>query len=157
MIQPPNQGSLARMFASLAEGLAAEEDPTEGLIKERVKALQEAREAKDVKKWLRAAMPRTYRLPFCELHDYIISMRHEPEFGLEAPRGHAKTAIGCAGVALFNSLEQPDLFDYVLNVQGSEPKALSLNLGIKLELEQNEVLREVYGNQIGDDKWTDGL
>ena len=59
MIQPPNQGDLSRMFATLAEGLAAEEDPAEGLIKERVKALQEAREAQDIKKWLRAAMPRT--------------------------------------------------------------------------------------------------
>lgn len=157
MILPPNQGSLSQMFAQLAEGLGAPEDTAELQVQDRVQALRDARDAKDIKGWLKAAMPRTYRLPFCPLHDYIISMRHEPEFGLEAPRGHAKTAIGCAGVALYNSLEEPDRFDYVLNVQGSEPKALSLNLGIKLELEQNEVLREVYGNQIGDDKWTDGL
>ncbi len=153
MITPPNVGNLAQMFAEVAAGLRVQVDP----IDRRIKALQEAREAKDIKGWLKAAMPRTYRLPYCALHDYIIDTRHVAEHALEAPRGHAKTAMGCAGIPLYQALEEPDTFDYYLNVQGSEPKALALNLGIKLELEQNEVLRAVYGDQVGSDKWTDGL
>lgn len=155
MIQqtPESRASLAKLVSQLAEGLLVQEDP----FKDRVRALQEARERKDIKAWLKAAMPRTYRLPFCELHDYIVETRNEPEHALEAPRGHAKTAMGCAGIPLYQALEEPQLFDYYLNVQGSEGKALALNLGIKLELEQNDVLREVYGDQVGPDKWTDGL
>ena len=153
MIASPHNAGLAAMFAEVAQGLMVAVDPLE----ERIKALQEARERKDIKGWLKAAMPRTYRLPYCPLHDYIIETRHEADNAIEAPRGHAKTAIGCAGIPLYQALEEPDTFDYYLNVQGTEPKALAINVGIRLELEQNEVLRAVYGNQIGDDKWTDGL
>ncbi len=152
-LQAPHLKGLSEMFAEIGQGILVEVDPLE----DRIRALQEAREAKDIKKWLKAAMPRTYRLDYCELHDYLVETRHEKEHGVEAPRGHAKTAMGCAGIPLYQSLEEPETFDYYLNVQGSEPKALSLNLGIKLEFEQNEVLRAVYGNQVGSDKWTDGL
>lgn len=157
MIQNPHQASLAQILGDVSEQMLVQVDP----IEDRIKALNEAREIKDpvekIKRWLRAAMPRTYGLPFCPLHDYLIETRHEPEHGVEAPRGHAKTSIGCSGIPIYQSLEEPDTFDYYLNVQGSEPKALSLNLGIKLEFEQNPVLRAVYGDQIGNDKWTDSL
>lgn len=112
---------------------------------------------KDILGWLRAISPRTYHLEPCELHEYQVQTRHEPESGLEAPRFHAKTAIGCAGIPLFQALEEPDLYDYVLNVQANDKKALAVNMGIKLELEQNRILRYLYGDQVGRDKWTDSL
>lgn len=112
---------------------------------------------KDILGWLRAVSPRTYHLPPCELHHYQVATRYELESGLEAPRFHAKTAIGCIGIPLFQSMEEPDHFDYYLNVQGNERKTLAVNLGIKLEIEQNQVLRLLYGDQIGRDKWTDSL
>lgn len=112
---------------------------------------------KDILGWLHAVSPRTYHLQPCELHEYQVATRHEPESGLEAPRYHAKTAIGCAGIPLFQALEEPELYDYYLNVQANEKKALALNMGIKLELEQNAVIRLLYGDQVGRDKWTDSL
>lgn len=148
-----NLADVMAMMADIAQGLLVEVDPLE----DRVKALQEARERKDILGWLKAAMPRSYLLPFSPLHHHLVKMRHEKEFGLEASRGSAKTAIGCVGLALYGGLEEPDLFDYFLNVQGTEKKALLVNLAIKLELQQNEVLRAVYGDQVGADKWTDSL
>jgi hypothetical protein len=112
---------------------------------------------KDVLGWLRAVSPRIYRLDFCDLHEYQVETRHVAESGLEAPRYHAKTAIGCSGIPLFGACEEPELFDYTLNVQANDKKALAVNMGIKLEFEQNRVLRYLYGNLIGDDKWTDSL
>ncbi len=111
----------------------------------------------NVKAWLKAAMPRSYTLAFSPLHQYLIDTRHEPDHGIEASRGSAKTSMGCVGLALYGGLVEPDRFDYFLNVQGTEKKALLVNLAIKLELEQNEVLRAVYSDQVGDDKWTDSL
>jgi hypothetical protein len=148
---PPPQ--MAQMLADVAAGLLAQVDSFD----DRVRALNEARERKDPLAWMKAAMPHAYRLPFCALHEYIVETRAERKHGLEAPRGHAKTAIGCVGLALYLGLEEHDRFDYFLNVQGSEPKALAVNLAIRLELEQNDVLRAVYGDLIGPDKWTDSL
>lgn len=135
--------------------------PAEALSEANVQARAEKAKRcaarKDVLGWLRAVSPRTYHLPPCELHEYQVATRHEPEAGVEAPRYHAKTAIGCAGIPLFGALEEPDLFDYFLNIQGNERKTLAVNLGIKLELEQNPVLHHLYGSQVGRDKWTDSL
>src|SRR5208282_5312328 len=112
---------------------------------------------KDILGWLQTVCPRIHHLPFCELHHYQVETRHEPESGIEAPRFHAKTALGCSGIPLFQALEEPTLYDYVLNVQANEKKALAVNMGIRLELQQNPVLRYLYGDQCGADKWTDSL
>lgn len=151
---PGKTKNLADMLSNVAQGLAAPDDP----ITDRLGALREAGQRKDIKTWLKLAMPQAFTLGFCdELHDYLIAIRHEEETGTEAPRGFAKTAIGCSGVTLFGALEEPEVCDYFLNVQGTEKKALALNLGIKLELEQNELLRLAYGDQVGTEKWTDAL
>jgi hypothetical protein len=156
--QPEQKLNISQLLAEVAEGIMVEDDPFEKRVEELERALAMPRTGTArVKAWLKALMPRTYRLAFCELHDYLIETRHETEHGLEAPRGHAKTAIGCAGLPMYIALEEPDKFDYFLNVQGTEPKALSLNLGMKLEFEQNDLLRHYYGNMIGGDKWTDGI
>lgn len=123
----------------------------------RAELAKRAAAEKDVLTWLFALMPHIYGLPFCDLHRYLVSIRHEPEAATEAPRYHAKTAVGCAGVSLFGALEEPQLFDYFFNVQANERKALALNKGLKLEFEQNDLLRHLYGNVVGSDTWTDSL
>ncbi len=130
---------------------------TDANIQGRAEKAKRCAARKDLLGWLRAVNPRVYHLPFCELHEYQVSVRHEAESGLEAPRYHAKTAIDCAGIPLYQACEEPELFDYVLNVQANEKKALALNMGLKLEFEQNLVLRYLYGNLCGADKWTDSL
>lgn len=151
------KNSIAGMIEELANGITAPVDLGEENLRKRADTAKEAASRKDVIGWLRAVSPKTYHLPPCDLHQYQVATRHEPESGIEAPRYHAKTAIGCAGIPLFQALEEPELFDYVLNVQANDKKALALNMGIKLELEQNEVLRFLYGDQVGRDKWTDSL
>lgn len=150
----PNTNELSSIYGNAAQGLSAAEDP----IGDRLESLREAAKRKDIKAWLKISMPQAFHLGFCpELHDYLISIRHEGDTATEAPRGSAKTAIGCIGIPLFGALEEPEICDYFLNLQGTEKKALAVNLGIKLELEQNELLRLAYGEQVGADKWTDAL
>ena len=126
-------------------------------IMARAEAMLQFGKEKNVLEWLRAMNPSTYHLPFCDLHRYQVETRYEPESGLEAPRYHAKTAIGCSGIPLFMAFNEMEKYDYFLNIQSVEKKGLALNMGIRLEIEQNAALRLAYGCQIGRDKWTDSI
>ena len=142
------------MIDEVASALEAPIDPLE----KRVEAARVAAKKKDILGWGKAVMPEKFNLAFCkEMHEYFISIRHEPFTDTEAPRDHAKTTIKCNLIPLFQALEEPKEFDYFLNVQSTEKKGLAVNVAIKLELEQNEVIREIYGDQVGPDKWTDLL
>ena len=91
------------------------------------------------------------------IEDYVdIQVSGEENYIANGLVSH-NTAIGCAGIPLYQALEEPTLYDYILNVQGNEKKALAVNTGIKLELEQNPILHYLYGDQTGRDKWTDSL
>ncbi len=156
MISPAysNVQSVSRMIEDLATALEAPIDPLE----KRVEAARKAAKKKDILGWGKAVMPEKFNLPFCKkMHEYFVKIRHEPFTDTEAPRDHAKTTIKCNLIPLFQAFEEPKKFDYYLNVQSTEKKGLAVNLAIKLELEQNEVIREIYGDQVGDDKWTDLL
>ena len=100
-------------------------------------------------------MPEKFDLPFCPLHDYIVETRSEPTGSLKAPRGHSKTTVGCTLLPLFGALEEPGRpFDFYLNVQATDDKALAINRSIKSEIESNQIIRYTYGNQVGS-RWTD--
>lgn len=110
----------------------------------------------DILGWGRAVMPHKFYLPFCaELHGYFVDIRKEPLTGTEAPRDHAKTAIKCVLIPLYQALEEPQAFDHYLNVQSTGDKATAVNVAIKHELENNIVLRELYGDQVSKEKWTE--
>ena len=112
----------------------------------------------DVLTWGRMLMPAKFSLPFCEdLHGYFVSVRKERFVSTEAPRGHGKTVVGCFLIPLFQGLVEPDTFKMYLNVQANTEKALAVNRAIKIEIEQNEMIRALYGNQIGQDRWTDAI
>jgi uncharacterized protein YeeX (DUF496 family) len=116
------------------------------------------REAKDknILAWGKLLFPEKFNLPFCsELHGYFVETRHELFLNTEAPRNHAKTAIECFLIAIFQALEEPDTFRHYLNVQETATKAAGINLTIREELETNENLRSVYGNQVNPAKWTE--
>ena len=117
--------------------------------------LKKAAKRGDILAWGQAAMPEKFTLPFCaDLHDYMVKIRTNPLSGLKAPRGFAKTVIGCNLVPMYQALEEPNRFNYYLNVQSNDEKAMAVNRAIKFELEDNEVLRHVYGDQISS-RWTD--
>lgn len=113
-----------------------------------------ARQA-DILQWGAHYFPDKFTLPFChELHDYLVSTAEEPFTNTLAPRGHAKTTIRCFLIPTFYALNHPDKFRHYLNIQATSTKAAAINLGIRVELEQNERLIADYGRMIGD-KWTE--
>lgn len=125
---------------------------------QRFARLERARRAAaegDVLTWGKLLMPDKFKLAFCEpLHGYLVKTRKESFVSIEAPRGHAKTTVGCVLLPLFHGLVEPDSFRHVLNIQSNDEKALTVNRAIKMEIEQNELMRELYGPQIGE-RWTD--
>lgn len=111
---------------------------------------------KNILAWGRVVFPEKFYLPYCyELHDYLISVRGVPKSATEAPRNHAKTQVECFLIEIFQALEEPETFRHYLNVQATKEKALAINTAIRHEIEQNEVVRAIYGDQVGPDKWTD--
>ena len=108
----------------------------------------------DVLTWGRMLMPTKFLLPFCELHEYLVATRADTFTSTEAPRGHAKTTIGCVLLPLFQGLVEPHTYRHYLNIQSNSDKALTINRAIKMELEQNPMIRALYGDQMGE-RWTD--
>jgi hypothetical protein len=114
-----------------------------------------AAKKKDILTWGRYLFPDKFYLPYChELHEYFIKIRHEPITSTEAPRNHAKTLIKCFLIPIFQALEEPGEFRSYCNVQATEDKAHEVNRAIKLEFEENDLLRSIYGDQAGS-RWTD--
>ncbi len=113
--------------------------------------------AGDVLRWGKMLFPEKFTLAFCqELHGYLVSIRGAEFTSTEAPRNHAKTVIKCFLVPIFQALVEPTTFRHYLNVQATGLKAFSINLAIKNEIENNQFIRALYGNQVGVEKWTDG-
>lgn len=110
---------------------------------------------KDILGWGKCLFPDKFELPFChKLHGYFVEIRGEPFTDTEAPRNHSKTTIKCFLIPIFQALEEPKIFRHYLNIQATKDKALAINVAIKNELELNELLRELYGDQIGA-RWAD--
>lgn len=110
---------------------------------------------KDILNWGKMLFPEKFALPFCqELHGYFVEIRNEEFTDTEAPRNHAKTTIKCFLIPIFQALEEPETYQHYLNVQATMPKAITVNNAIKTEIENNEELREIYGNQVGT-KWNE--
>ena len=99
--------------------------------------------------------PDKFEKDFCpDFHPYLVSIRNDPFTATKGPRARAKTTIGCFLVPIFQTLEEPKTFRHYLQVQATIDKALEVNKSIKLELEQNEYIQELYGDVEGE-YWTD--
>lgn len=131
-------------------------------LKLRAEQVKRAAKNKDILLWGKLLFPDKFYLPFCyELHQYFIDIRHDLFTSTEAPRGHAKTLIKCFLIPTFQALEESKVhqdgiprYRHYLNVQATEQKGLDVNRSIKIEFEENDLLKEVYGNQISK-RWTD--
>ncbi len=121
----------------------------------RLEAARQAARDKDILTWGEALFPDKFELPFCrKLHGYFCDIRGEPFTDTEAPRNHAKTTIKCFLIPIFQALEEPETFGHYLNIQATKTKAIEINRAIKLEIETNDLLQELYGDQRGE-RWTD--
>jgi len=110
--------------------------------------------AGDILAWGQRLFPDKFPLPFCaEMHEYFVQIRKDPYTVTEAPRNHAKTTIKCFLIPIFQSLVEPESFRFYLNVQATDKKALAINRAIMAELESNEDLRALYGDQVSY-RWT---
>lgn len=138
------------------DDLAVNEDQLFDIRRQaRIEVAKRAAKRKDILTWGQALFPEKFNLPFCwEMHGYFVEIRGDEFTNTKAPRNHAKTAIMCFLIPLFQALEEPETFRYYLNVQATQEKALAINASIKTELEENELLREMYGDMVGD-RWTD--
>ena len=109
----------------------------------------------DILNWGKTLFPDKFDMPFCnELHNYFIEIADEPYTDTLAPRGYAKTTIKCFLIPLFKALNRPETYKHYLNIQETSTKAVAVNLSIRDEIDQNELLRYVYGDQKSD-KWTE--
>lgn len=109
----------------------------------------------NILEWGRYYFPDKFSLPFChELHDYLIAIKDKPRTATLAPRGHAKTTIKCFLIPLYLALNFPSRFNHFLNVQATTKKAITVNLSIRNELENNEKLIADYGLQVSKEMWT---
>lgn len=147
-----------------ASALPAFPDPSNWTVEQRLEANIRARVArariaaknKDILGWGMAVMPEKFYKPFCqELHGYFVSIRHAEITSTVAPRGHAKTLVKCKLIPMFLALEEPEAYDYYLNIQATNKKGVAVNFSIKHEFENNQVIRRLYGNVVGTIKWTD--
>jgi len=122
----------------------------------RIEAARRAAQEGDILLWGKALFPEKFSLPFCAtLHGHFIRIRHLAFTNSEAPRNHAKTTIKCFLIPIYQALNEPSMFRYYLNVQATLEKAMDVNRSIKIEIEQNEELRELYGDQMNYERWTD--
>lgn len=109
----------------------------------------------DILNWGKMLFPEKFYLPFCyALHRYFIEIRNLAFTNTRAPRYHAKTAIKCFLIPIYQALHEPETFRHYLNVQYSDTKANSVNRTLKLEFEDNRELAEIYGDMIGE-RWND--
>lgn len=154
MIERASSLGLGGLWQQVAAGMEQDTEPFDA----RVEGAREAAKKKDVLAWGKAVMPEKFYKPFCdELHGYFVSIRDAEMTSTVAPRGHAKTLVKCKLIPMFQALEEPEAYDFYLNLQSTHEKGVLLNFSIKHEFETNPVIRSLYGSMVGDVKWTDEL
>jgi phage terminase large subunit-like protein len=122
----------------------------------RIELAKRAAKRGDVLEWGAALFPDKFNIDFCyEMHQYFVDIMYEPFTNTEAPRKFSKTTIKCFLIPLFIALNHPRRFNHFLNVQSTSTKSVSENMAIRLELETNQELIYLYGNQITATKWTE--
>lgn len=105
--------------------------------------------------WGAYYFPHKFTKEFCdELHNYLIDIMYESETFTLAPRDHAKSTIVCFLIPIYLAYTRKGDFKHFLLVQETATKAKSTNLNIRDEIEKNELLRDDYGEQVGE-KWTE--
>jgi predicted phage terminase large subunit-like protein len=142
--------ALATIQKSLKEGLI-EPNYAVHLLKLTVSGDLE----KDILEWGKFFFPDKFDLPFCsELHNYFIDIKDEPYTSTLAPRGYAKTTIKCFLIPIYMAIVTPKKYKHYLNIQATASKAIGVNISIKEEIENNDMLKLFYGDLMGD-KWTE--
>jgi len=105
--------------------------------------------------WLKYFFPGKFDTGFCEeLHGYLYNIADKPSSYTIAPRGHAKTTIMAFAIPIYYVLTQPGKFKHFMMITLKMKDAIGMLSSIRLELENNDLLRLAYGDQMSDEKWT---
>lgn len=143
-------------MATVIKGL--ERDSAEWLGESRKLRLTIARRTAkegDVLGWGAALFPDKFGLEYCyPLHQYLVDIRGEEFTSTKAPRYHSKTTIKGFLIPIFQAIHEPQTFKHYLAVQATNTKANAVNRSIRYEFEENDLLRELYGDMEGP-RWTD--
>jgi len=86
----------------------------------------------------------------CEIYEMLLSER---KMLVAAPRGFAKSYICSVFYPLYSVLMLEK--KKVLIISASEDKAIEFLRTIKFEIENNKLLKLIFGNQVGKGKWTE--
>lgn len=112
----------------------------------------------DIFEWNKHYFPDRFGLPFCkDLHGFLVDIRDEPNRAILAPRSHAKTTFACFAIPIYQAYNEPDKYKLYLNIQATTRRAIDINLSIRDEIENNELLEKDYGNVKNPDKWTEKM
>lgn len=132
----------------------------QGIVSEReaeyyVSQLEKKHFEKKVLMWGFHYFPHKFPAEFNDLHEYLESVMHEDMTCTIASRGHAKTTIMCFLIPIYLALVETGKYKHFLNIQSTITKAININLSIRDELENNELLIRDYGLQVSKIKWTE--
>lgn len=111
------------------------------------KAILLCAERGDVLTWGKLLFPNKFTAPFCELHEYLISIMYDPFTVTLAPRGAAKTEIMCFLIPIFLALNS-NVYSHFLLIQSTAEFAESRNNEIRSEFESNDMLIYCYGDMV---------
>lgn len=104
--------------------------------------------------------PRIFTGEFCEFHkevfrsleDYIINKNNSKAYFVRsAPRGHGKSQILSFGFPLWCIVNKYS--KNILIVSDTNDQAMQFIMAIRDELEENEILRDAYGDLVGNKTW----
>ena len=141
---------------------AIEHETSTGAILERQAKNNRVREASmSLEAFAREYFPLIFTAPFCSLHkeifasveDIILNRRHRKNYYVRAaPRGHGKSQL-----ISFLLIIWCIVFKYkrnILLISDTLDQAKTFISAIKSELEENQQIKEDFGNLVSDDKWS---
>lgn len=114
-----------------------------------------------LEKFCKIFFPKIFSGEFCEFHkevfksleDYVINKKDAKAYYVRgAPRGHGKSQIMSFGLPLWAIC-----YGYAKNIlimSDSNEQAMQFIMAIRDELEENEALRDAFGDLTGDRVWT---
>lgn len=99
----------------------------------------------DVLTWGRIFFPSKFPSRFCyELHQYFVDIMYSPYTVTMAPRGASKTTIMCFLIPTYIGLNNGEKYNHIVNIQCTSDRGESRNREIRVEFEENQLLREYY-------------
>ncbi|MDP8228145.1 MAG: hypothetical protein P9M15_01685 [Candidatus Electryoneaceae bacterium] len=101
----------------------------------------------------RTYLPHIFRAPSPPFHyELVEALEERDRVAIAAPRGHAKTQVVTIAAALYQAVNKRSM--YIVIIQATATMAEDLLEDISNELDENEMLRQDYGDLSRGGKWS---